>query len=38
MNRHSAYFSKAQVMSVLQTLGINMAIMLMLGGAHFDNW
>lgn len=38
INRHSVYVSQAQVMSVLQTLGINMGIMLLLGGSHFDNW
>lgn len=37
VNRHSVYTSRAQVVSVLQTLGINMALMAFFGG-HMDNW
>lgn len=37
INRRSVYVSRAQVVSVLQTLGINMALMLFFGG-HMDNW
>jgi hypothetical protein len=36
-NRHSVYTSRAQVVSVLQTIGINLAIMTLFG-AHMDNW
>lgn len=36
-NRHSVYTSRAQVVSVLQTLGINLALMTLFGG-HMDNW
>lgn len=31
------YVSRAQVVSVLQTLGINLAIMTFFGG-YMDNW
>jgi len=37
INRRSVYVSRAQVVSVLQTLGINMALMVFFGG-HMDNW
>lgn len=37
VNRHSVYTSRAQVVSVLQTIGINLALMTIFGG-HMDNW
>lgn len=37
INRGSVHVSRAQVVSVLQTLGINLAIMTLFGG-YMDNW
>lgn len=37
INRGSIYVSRGQVVSVLQTLGINLALMTFFGG-YMDNW
>lgn len=37
INRKLPCVSRAQVVSVLQTVGINMALIMFFGG-HMDNW